>query len=235
MSQKPRSDAPRAPRRVGRPALISRDAIVDAVLEIGLDKTTTSAVAARLGVDQSTLYGHIANREDMLDAAADAAIGRSAWPEPATVSWREYLLACADALWELFRDTPGLAAHLRAMTSVPAALTLRATATIRQLLDFGFDLPLAALAVDTVGDIIADSYLIGETLHNAPGAAVETSGSRAQLEASIDAAAELAGEIGAGYAAIIRDAIGSPDNPSTWWREKVLLVLDGVGARLDAR
>ena len=220
------------PRRVGRPPRISREAIIDAVLDLGLDGVTTSAVAARLGVDQSTLYGHVKNREDMLDAAADAAIGRSSWPQPGAGTWREHLLACADALWELFSTTPGLAVHLRTMTSVPPALTVRAAATIRHLIGYGFEMPLAALAVDTIGDIVADSYLIGESLHADPPAGAPSV--RKRVEASLDDAAELVGDIGAAYAAIVKDAIGTPDRPSTWWREKVLLVLDGIGARMAA-
>lgn len=218
--------------RIGRPPSISREAIVDAVLELGLDRATTVAVADQLGVDQSTLYGHIRDRNDMLDAAADAAIARTAWPAPAA-HWRVHLLAFAQTMWEMFERNPGLAVHLRSMSSIPPALAGASVELGRYLMQaMDCDLRFAALVIDTLGDMIADSSIIAASLDApAPHAQEPTSG-REQLAAAVSAIAAGAGEFAAAYAEVIREAAGEPGRPSLWWCEKVELVLDGIEHRL---
>ncbi len=145
---------------MGRPPRISRAAVVDAVLEIGLDRATIAEVAARLGVDPSTLYGHVRGRDDMLAAAADTALARAPWPPADDGDWRSYLTSLADGLWELYSRTPGLALHLRATTSVVPTLVARSTEVVTTLCErFGFVLFDAALLTDAVGDTVIDSYL----------------------------------------------------------------------------
>lgn len=78
---------------------IGRDKIVEAALlllnEIGLDRLTTRALAARLGVAQPALYWHFKNRRDLLDAMNDAMMAKfaAAPPPPAGLPWQDYLFA----------------------------------------------------------------------------------------------------------------------------------------------
>ena len=65
--------------KAGRPARISRNAIAEAALDIGLGNATMVAIAERLGVDHSSLYRHVKGRDDILSAAIDAAVGRVDW------------------------------------------------------------------------------------------------------------------------------------------------------------
>jgi AcrR family transcriptional regulator len=64
------------PRRPGRPRrrVLSRDAIADAVIEVGFENLTLVAVAERLGVTHASLYGNVTDRDDLVIAAADRLI-----------------------------------------------------------------------------------------------------------------------------------------------------------------
>ena len=66
--------------RVGRPARVSRRSIAEAALEVGLSTLTLTSLAHRLGVDHSTLYRHVASRDDIVLLACDTAIARMDWP-----------------------------------------------------------------------------------------------------------------------------------------------------------
>lgn len=230
-----RYDGPMADRpRRGRPPLTSREAILDAALEIGLDAATTTAVAAHLGVDQSTLYRHIGSVEDMLDGAAAVAITRGDWPEPGD-DWAEYLRACAKTMWAMFRANPGLAQRLRLMSTVPAELVTQSYVVVQYLTArLGIGLREAALIVDTIGDMTADSYLTIEALHRP----TEGGGSYSEqvLRRMADAGAVLGDPVVSGeYLEAMRYAMGRPGEPSSWWLDKVELVIDGVRLRMDRR
>src|SRR5260370_25800535 len=60
---------------MGRPAQISRDAVLRASLAIadsaGLDAVTMQAVARRLGVTPMALYRHVAGKTHLLDALGE--------------------------------------------------------------------------------------------------------------------------------------------------------------------
>ena len=74
-----------------RPTL-SRDRIVRAALELadreGVDSLSMRRLANHLGAGTMTLYGHFANKEDLLNAALDAAAAEKDLPE-FQGSWRE--------------------------------------------------------------------------------------------------------------------------------------------------
>jgi AcrR family transcriptional regulator len=83
--------APVATRPVGRPARIDRDAIADAVLEIGLGKASMKAVAEHLGVSVPGLYHHVHNRKELLLLAAERSMATMALPEHRGEHWAEWL------------------------------------------------------------------------------------------------------------------------------------------------
>lgn len=224
---------PDTPRR-GRPPLTSREAILDAVLAIGLDRATTSAVAERLGVDQSTLYRHIANREEMLDAAVEVAAARVSWPEPGE-DWEEYLRDCAQAMWAVFSTTPGIVQRLRSMTSMPEAFVVHGHAAVGYLARrLSLSLREAVLIIDTIGDMTADSYATIELLDR------QVLQGRTGRDLALERM-ERAGVIASDpittddYLDVLRGAMGEPGVPSTWWMDKVDLVIDGVKQRIERR
>lgn len=70
--------------RRGRRPPLTRDQILGAALTLadteGLDPLSMRRVAAALGVEAMSLYNHIANKDDLLDAMVDHVIGEIALP-----------------------------------------------------------------------------------------------------------------------------------------------------------
>jgi AcrR family transcriptional regulator len=66
-------------RRMARPRVVSKDAIIESALAIiddaGLSSLTMRSIAGRLGVDAAALYYHFRNKEAVLDAVIEAAMG----------------------------------------------------------------------------------------------------------------------------------------------------------------
>ncbi|WP_067847032.1 TetR family transcriptional regulator [Nocardia lijiangensis] len=83
------SDHGRQVRR-GRPpkgaSQLSRAAILDAALEVidteGIAAITMRSVARRLGVDAKSLYNHVDDKDDLLDAVAEHVLAGMDIPEP---------------------------------------------------------------------------------------------------------------------------------------------------------
>lgn len=94
---------PRRPR--GRPARLSRQAIIDQAMLLlatrSADELTLTSVAAGLGTATMSLYNYFPNHEALLNAVADHAFSLFKVPKPrARQSWQEEMLAW---LWALQR------------------------------------------------------------------------------------------------------------------------------------
>lgn len=104
------ASAEAAAPRVGRPARVSAQAIIDAAIEIGLDGVTLKQVADKLGVAVATLYRHVRNRDELMRLAAfrvalarrlPADTGRSA-------HWSDVVTGFAESVYESFVREPQL-------------------------------------------------------------------------------------------------------------------------------
>ncbi|MDQ0745615.1 AcrR family transcriptional regulator [Clavibacter sp. B3I6] len=156
--------------RVGRPARVSRRLIAEAALEVGLSTLTLTSLAQRLGVDHSTLYRHVASRDDIVLLACDTALAAMDWPlvpdSPADVlaapddgSWRAYLEQAVERVWDMYDRHPGLASAIHHLETAPDQVVLRFTGAIRDLTRMGFPEAEAVLVLDTVLDIAVESYV----------------------------------------------------------------------------
>jgi AcrR family transcriptional regulator len=101
-------------RRPGRPAQISRDAIVAAAATAeNLDSLTMRDLAARLGVSHGALYRWVANRDELFDLLSEVLVDRiltTADGAGSDVSAR--LTRLAWAVHDEFLALPGYATHL---------------------------------------------------------------------------------------------------------------------------
>jgi TetR/AcrR family tetracycline transcriptional repressor len=84
---------------------LSRRVVVEEALKLvdseGLDAVTLRALAARLGVQAPTLYWHVRNKAQLLEALADAIMDeaiRAITKPTADVAWREWLSTAAQRL-----------------------------------------------------------------------------------------------------------------------------------------
>lgn len=214
--------------RVGRPARVSRRLIAEAALEVGLSTLTLTSLAHRLGVDHSTLYRHVASRDDIVLLACDTAIARMDWPvvpdSPAAVlespddtSWRTYLEQAVERIWDMYDRHPGLASAIHHLDIAPDQVVLRFTGAIRDLMRMGFAEAEAVLVLDTVLDIGVESYVGWErVLAAGDGAADRPASSSPIVDATLPAAmgrgllALAADEVAADRAVDAEAAVASP-------------------------
>lgn len=89
------------PRRVPRNTL-SRDRIVDAALalldEQGFDAVTMPSLAKRLGVGTMSLYRHVSDKDDLVDAVAARVLSGVAVPEGDPDDWKGRVVGYLRAL-----------------------------------------------------------------------------------------------------------------------------------------
>lgn len=90
-------------RRREQPAL-SREQIITAALELldteGVDALSMRKLGTKLGAGATSLYTHVANKEEIMELVTDAAFGEV--PSPAAGPWRDGLLTLAKDLHATF-------------------------------------------------------------------------------------------------------------------------------------
>lgn len=144
---------------------IDRQQVIDEAMRLvdadGLDALTLRRLASRLGVQAPTLYWHVRNKAELLDALGDViiegAIGAIPDPKP-DGDWREWLLA---ALIEFRR---AMLAHPNGARIVSGArdslrradFSERAMST---LVEHGVPLQQARMTV-----LVAEGYTVGRVL-----------------------------------------------------------------------
>ncbi|MFT4199718.1 TetR/AcrR family transcriptional regulator [Gordonia sp. (in: high G+C Gram-positive bacteria)] len=99
----------------GRPARLSREAIVTAALQSDLHTLTMRELATRLGVSHSALYRWVPDRDGLFDLISDVMVERILpSTEPTEATWRDWLRDLAWKMHDEFRAVPGYAAHVAA-------------------------------------------------------------------------------------------------------------------------
>ncbi|MGV9777362.1 TetR/AcrR family transcriptional regulator C-terminal domain-containing protein [Streptosporangium sp. NPDC003464] len=82
----------REPRTSRSPAL-SRDQIVRAAMELldaeGLDALSMRRLGARLGSGATSIYWHVANKDELLELVMDEVFGKVPLPDPSVIGWRD--------------------------------------------------------------------------------------------------------------------------------------------------
>jgi AcrR family transcriptional regulator len=86
-------------------------ALVEAAIEIGLDRFTLADVAARVEVGESTVYGYVASRQELLIAAAGQ-VFEGLDLECDAPTWTEYIEVLSERVVALAVAHPGLADYV---------------------------------------------------------------------------------------------------------------------------
>lgn len=138
-------------RRRGRPPRLSRDHIVDAACELGIENLTMAAVAERLGVTHQSLYGWVQDRDELIDLVSDRFIRRIEILRPFDpADWRDSLRAYANELRRLAEETPGFAAAGIGRFRATDGFVKLNHDFVLMLTDVGFDSPMAQRIYDTL-------------------------------------------------------------------------------------
>ena len=85
----------------------TRDDVVTAALELGVDRFTMGKVARRLGVSTADLGRTVSSRDDLLVACLERVSADVTLP-PTGLSWQDYLRQLSDSLWDVLDANPGL-------------------------------------------------------------------------------------------------------------------------------
>ncbi len=140
---------------------LSRQRVARAALELGdsegLDALSMRRVGAALGVEAMSLYNHVANKEDLLDAMGDLLYGDviERYTADPDADWRANARALIDAYYGLAMEHPNLVTILldRPIPSATKLLFLQQCYDI--FVKAGFPVKEAALAFNTVAGWMA--------------------------------------------------------------------------------
>lgn len=168
----------RAPRNS-----LSRARVVESAFELadadGLDALTIRAVATRLGVKPMSLYRHIANKNEMLDALVERMYAEFETPDPQEPDWREELRRRANSVREVLvrhpwsiglietrtgPDRPFTFAHAEAVlaTLISAGCSPRVASRAFVVLDsyaYGFALQEVTMPSTDPGEVVTDDFV----------------------------------------------------------------------------
>ncbi len=156
---------------------LSRERIVAAAVAVadraGIAGVSMRAVAAELGVEAMSLYHHIASKDALLDALADAVFERIALPQPGS-PWREAMAQRARSARAVFVAHPWALGMLESRPVPGAPLLRHHDRVLGILFDAGFGVRMAIHAFSAI-DAYVYGYALTETgLPFAPDGEAET-------------------------------------------------------------
>ena len=162
-------------RRRPRPDGLTLERIMEVALDVlrheGLDALTMRRIAAALGTSHTSLYRHVASREELLVELVDHILG-DVRIDPTVTGWRAQAEANARSLRRTLLAHPALVPLMTASQLLgPNALRSRELG-LRILVDAGAD---PALAVH--GYLVVARFVIGSAMLDTGGAA-RTPGAR---------------------------------------------------------
>jgi AcrR family transcriptional regulator len=159
------NDFPWRQQKPGRPAkaALTRDQIVQAALRIvkteGIEAVSMRRIAAEFETGPSSLYAHVANKDELLQLMFDEMCGTITVPEPDPARWQEQVKELARAGYQAMLDHNDLArAALATIPTGPNAMRV-SDAMLGMMLSGGVPARIAAWALDRIFlYITADAY-----------------------------------------------------------------------------
>lgn len=106
---------------------ITREQVITTATDIvrsdGFHDLTIRSLAAQLGVSPMSLYSHVRDKDDILDAVVDRLLARTWRPSAPEDDWEEWITQAADKLRRfLVRQPAALYVYLRHPVVSPAAI-----------------------------------------------------------------------------------------------------------------
>jgi AcrR family transcriptional regulator len=144
---------------------LSRERVLRAALaladERGLEALSMRKLAQELGVEAMSLYNHVANKGDLVDAIVDLAVGEIELPS-STEDWEAAVRECAISAHEAFLRHPWACSLAMSPTTTRTARATRLKYMewlLRQLREAGFSPELTYHAYHAL-----DSHILGFTM-----------------------------------------------------------------------
>jgi len=142
------------PKRIGRPAKLSRDAICDATLELvsesGATAFTMRALGEKLGVDPTAVYRHFTDRDDLFREVGDRTLSPVVEGfEPTTDPSKDIASLCILLRSTLIANPIGLQITAQGPTRRPNELLITEI-ILSSLKRSGLKVPKAVIAYHTI-------------------------------------------------------------------------------------
>ena len=145
-----------------RRATLTREAVLRAAIALadtdGIESLTMRRLGEDLGVKAMSLYNHVANKDDILDAMIDLVVADIDVP-PAGTHWKSAMRGRAISAHQVLLAHPWAAMLLMSRYNIGPGMTRYLDETFGRLLDGGFTVTGALDAWNTL-----DSHLYGFTL-----------------------------------------------------------------------
>ena len=157
---------------------LSRERVLDAAIALadagGIESLSMRKLAKELGVEAMSLYNHVANKGDLVDAIVDRVVGEIELPESADDAWEAAIRTCAVSAHDAFVRHPwacGPAMSPASNIAAPAARLRYVEWLLGRLRRGGFSPELTFHAYHAL-----DSHILGFTMwqlgHSLPDADV---------------------------------------------------------------
>ena len=145
---------------------LSRERVLEAAIALadagGIDSLTMRKLAKKLGVEAMSLYNHVANKGDLVNAMVDRVVGEIELPAGADDTWEPAIRACAISAHEAFLRHPwacGPAMSPARSVTAPAARIRYIEWLLGRLRRAGFSADLTYHAYHAL-----DSHILGFTM-----------------------------------------------------------------------
>lgn len=164
----------RAPRERARArGSLTKQAVIDAAYEIadaqGIDAVTMRAVATRLATKPMSLYRHISNKDELLDALIERIYGQFELPDPEQPDWRSQLRRRATSVRHVLVAHPWALSLIETRSGPQRPVTFtHAEAVLATLVGAGCSPRIAAQSF-----VILDSFVYGFALQEITMATTE--------------------------------------------------------------
>lgn len=197
-------------------------AALEVLDEVGVEGLTLRRIADRLQVKAPALYWHVASKRHLLDEMATELMRRALPVAPVADEWRAELLDGARRLRTALRAHTDGARVFSGSKFTDVAVLRASERPLRLLVDAGFPLRDAALAMSTLRDLVVGFVIEEQEVFGSDGVPVEGYDPVARATAIGAAEHPLAAQAGP-------TAWGAPDER---FDDAVRFLLDGLAARL---
>lgn len=134
---------------------------LEMIEEVGVEKLTMRAVAARLDVSAMALYHHVEDKDELLRLVGDDILGAIDLPDPESGNWRDLFTDVSMAAVDALLAVPGLSSVLLSSKILPNARRL-VTFCIHQFERAGLDHATAQEVYAGVQTLVLGRLLIEE-------------------------------------------------------------------------
>jgi AcrR family transcriptional regulator len=205
---------------LGRPRRLSVEQILDAARELGPHDLTMSAVAKRLGVNVTVLYGYVSSRAELVRLLTSDVTRDQAVVTDQGQDWSIYVAQSAAALYTIFTGPGQLLQYFLTGGLGPEIEIDRTEAWLEKLTASGFTVEEALDAQRRMGEIV-----IGGAVTALHARALEQAGR------SFAEGVEAAMAARAGAAPLLASAQGQFAERAPVWRQSVLDMLESLARR----